>query len=84
MIVAPIFGYLGDRLKRKYLMAGGVLVWSLVVYSSTLLGPDVSRYLLHQNKLWEKLMYVKLNIRYFSLRLNISKLLLGIQAVLVS
>ena len=43
MIVAPIFGYLGDRLKRKYLMAAGVLVWSAVVYSSTLLNDDVSK-----------------------------------------
>jgi len=42
MIVAPIFGYLGDRLKRKYLMACGVLVWSGVVFSSTLLKQDVS------------------------------------------
>ncbi|XP_031568969.1 protein spinster homolog 3-like [Actinia tenebrosa] len=40
MIVAPVFGYLGDRLKRKYLMAVGVLVWSLVVYSSTLLSDN--------------------------------------------
>ncbi len=26
---APFFGYLGDRFPRKYLMLGGVMVWSL-------------------------------------------------------
>ncbi|MDB4793581.1 MFS transporter [Methylacidiphilales bacterium] len=35
-ITAPIFGYLGDRFPRKYLMLGGVIVWSLATASSGL------------------------------------------------
>src|SRR5271156_4671982 len=33
---APLFGYLGDRLPRKYLMLGGVLIWSLATAGSGL------------------------------------------------
>lgn len=33
---APFFGYLGDRFPRKYLMLGGVLVWSLATAASGL------------------------------------------------
>jgi MFS family permease len=35
-ISAPLFGYLGDRFARKYLMLAGVLVWSLATFSSGL------------------------------------------------
>jgi MFS family permease len=35
-ITAPIFGYLGDRFPRKYLMLGGVLIWSLATAGSGL------------------------------------------------
>jgi len=35
-ISAPIFGYLGDRYPRKYLMLAGVLVWSLATAGSGL------------------------------------------------
>jgi len=35
-ITAPIFGYLGDRYPRKYLMLGGVLIWSLATAGSGL------------------------------------------------
>ncbi len=35
-ISAPFFGYLGDRLPRKYLMLGGVIVWSLATAASGL------------------------------------------------
>jgi len=34
MIFAPLFGYLGDRYSRKWIMAAGVFLWSL----TTLLG----------------------------------------------
>ncbi len=33
---APFLGYLGDRLRRKYLMLAGVLVWSLATAASGL------------------------------------------------
>jgi MFS transporter, Spinster family, sphingosine-1-phosphate transporter len=35
-IAAPFFGYLGDRFPRKFLMLGGVLVWSLATAASGL------------------------------------------------
>lgn len=42
MILAPVFGYLGDRYKRKYIMAAGILVWSGTVFASTMLDKNVS------------------------------------------
>ena len=35
-VSAPLFGYLGDRFPRRYLMLGGVLVWSLATAGSGL------------------------------------------------
>jgi MFS transporter, Spinster family, sphingosine-1-phosphate transporter len=35
-LTAPVFGYLGDRFPRKYLMLGGVMVWSLATAASGL------------------------------------------------
>jgi MFS family permease len=35
-LTAPVFGYLGDRFPRKYLMLSGVLVWSLATAASGL------------------------------------------------
>lgn len=34
MLFAPLFGYMGDRYNRRYIMAFGVFLWSL----TTLLG----------------------------------------------
>ena len=42
MVLAPVFGYMGDRYKRKYIMAAGILIWSGTVYASTMLSKDVS------------------------------------------
>lgn len=36
MLASPITGWLGDRLPRKYLVAGGVLVWSAATLASGL------------------------------------------------
>ncbi|WP_224244009.1 spinster family MFS transporter [Hyalangium gracile] len=36
MLASPIGGYLGDRVPRKFLVAGGVLVWSLATGASGL------------------------------------------------
>ncbi|XP_063396291.1 protein spinster homolog 1-like isoform X1 [Mytilus trossulus] len=44
MIFSPIFGYLGDRYTRKYIMAGGIFFWSCV----TLAGSFVDQ----EHKLW--------------------------------
>lgn len=40
MLMAPIFGYLGDRFSRKYIMAVGVFFWSL----TTLIGSYMPNY----------------------------------------
>lgn len=40
MVLAPIFGYMGDRYKRKYIMAAGIFIWSGTVYLSTLLNEN--------------------------------------------
>ena len=46
-VTAPIFGSLGDRMARKWLIAGGVVVWSAATCASgiatTLLGLVVAR-----------------------------------------
>ncbi|XP_042858688.1 protein spinster-like [Penaeus japonicus] len=42
MIMAPVFGYLGDRFSRKYLMAVGIFFWCL----ATLVGSFMPNYLL--------------------------------------
>jgi MFS family permease len=41
-LTAPIFGWLGDRLSRKWLVAGGVFVWSLGTLLSGHAGAYVS------------------------------------------
>ncbi|XP_066483596.1 protein spinster homolog 1 [Tiliqua scincoides] len=35
MVLAPIFGYLGDRYNRKYLMCVGITFWSIVTLGSS-------------------------------------------------
>ncbi|KAM4631642.1 protein spinster homolog 1 isoform 1-T2 [Discoglossus pictus] len=35
MVLAPVFGYLGDRYNRKYIMCGGIFFWSLVTLASS-------------------------------------------------
>ncbi|XP_008115719.1 protein spinster homolog 1 [Anolis carolinensis] len=35
MVLAPIFGYLGDRYNRKYLMCVGIFFWSCVTLASS-------------------------------------------------
>lgn len=37
MVMAPIFGFLGDRFSRKYLMAVGLLLWSLATVLGSLM-----------------------------------------------
>ncbi|CAB4028796.1 spinster homolog 1 isoform X2 [Paramuricea clavata] len=40
MIFAPIFGYLGDRYSRKFIMIFGLFVWSLMTFCSTLVNEN--------------------------------------------
>ena len=42
MVFSPIFGYLGDRHTRKYIMAAGILFWSAVTLGGSFVGRDVS------------------------------------------
>ncbi|TKS91223.1 Protein spinster -like protein 1 [Collichthys lucidus] len=35
MFLAPVFGYLGDRYNRKYIMLGGITFWSAVTLASS-------------------------------------------------
>lgn len=37
MAMAPLFGYLGDRHSRKYIMAGGVLFWSVTTFIGSII-----------------------------------------------
>lgn len=41
MVLAPVFGYLGDRYNRKYLMCGGIAFWSLVTLGSSFIPKEV-------------------------------------------
>lgn len=38
MLTAPIFGYLGDKYSRKWILVGGVIFWSLAAFSGSLIG----------------------------------------------
>ena len=42
MVFSPIFGYLGDRYTRKYIMAGGIFLWSGFTLSASFIPGDVS------------------------------------------
>jgi MFS family permease len=35
MVLSPLFGYLGDRFKRKYIMAVGIFIWGLFVLAGS-------------------------------------------------
>ncbi|XP_030649482.1 protein spinster homolog 1 [Chanos chanos] len=40
MILAPVFGYLGDRYNRKFIMCGGITFWSIVTLASSYIQRD--------------------------------------------
>jgi len=41
MLLSPIFGYLGDRYNRVYIMAAGVLFWSLITLAGSFIPGEV-------------------------------------------
>lgn len=41
MLFAPVCGYLGDRFNRKLIMAAGLSVWVVAVFTSSLVPPKV-------------------------------------------
>lgn len=42
LLLAPLFGYLGDRYNRKYIMIGGLSVWLVTAAASSLVTESVS------------------------------------------
>lgn len=42
MLTAPIFGYLGDKYSRKWILVGGVTFWILACFSGSLISSDHS------------------------------------------
>ncbi|XP_061596141.1 sphingosine-1-phosphate transporter SPNS2 isoform X2 [Cololabis saira] len=40
MVAAPIFGYLGDRFKRKVILSGGIFFWSIVTLLSSFISKE--------------------------------------------
>ena len=43
MLLAPCFGYLGDRYNRKWIMCVGISFWSLVTLASSYTPENVSQ-----------------------------------------
>ncbi|XP_021357879.1 protein spinster homolog 1-like isoform X3 [Mizuhopecten yessoensis] len=37
MVFSPIFGFLGDRYTRKYIMAGGIFFWATVTFAGSMI-----------------------------------------------
>lgn len=51
LLLAPLFGYLGDRYNRKYIMIGGLSVWLLTATASSFVNKSVSEeYFTRNNK----------------------------------
>ena len=42
MVFAPVFGYFGDRYSRKYVMAIGIVIWSVMTFAGSLVDDTVS------------------------------------------
>lgn len=42
LLLAPLFGYLGDRYNRKYIMIGGLSVWLVTAAGSSFVTERVS------------------------------------------
>ena len=47
MFLAPLFGYLGDRYNRKFIMLIGISFWSVVTLASSYTPKEVSVSLFH-------------------------------------
>lgn len=43
MLVAPLFGYLGDRYQRKWIIIIGLTFWSSITFISSFIEHDVSK-----------------------------------------
>ena len=50
MFLAPVFGYLGDRYSRKWIIIFGISFWCLMTLLGSFVPPDVSLSSLSPNK----------------------------------
>lgn len=41
MLTAPLFGYLGDRYNRKYIIIGGSVIWIVTSFGSSFVSQSV-------------------------------------------
>ena len=46
MVFSPLFGFLGDRYVRKYLMAFGITFWAGITFAGSFIQSDVSEHIL--------------------------------------
>lgn len=40
MLTAPVFGYLGDKYSRKWILIGGIVFWTLAAFSGSIIGKE--------------------------------------------
>lgn len=40
MLTAPVFGYLGDKYTRKWILVGGVIFWSFAAFAGSIIGRE--------------------------------------------
>lgn len=40
MLTAPIFGYLGDKYSRKWILVGGIVFWSLAAFTGSIISKE--------------------------------------------
>ena len=51
MVFAPIFGYLGDRFPRKYVISFGICIWSAMTLSGSYMDDKVIKIIIYQKPL---------------------------------
>ncbi len=61
MLVAPLFGYLGDRYQRKWIIIIGLTFWSSITFISSFIRHDVS----NLNNYFNKIRLLSLSKKYF-------------------
>lgn len=49
MMTAPIFGYLGDKYSRKFIIIGGIVFWSVIAFTGSLI-PGTHKVLFFMNR----------------------------------
>jgi len=66
MLLAPIFGYLGDRFTRKWIIVFGVSLWSLMTFLGSFVPADVYLYFAcHTYYYFTNIVFLFRNFGYF-------------------